>query len=128
MKVEIRKPTEDDLVRFKECLATDSDHASQDADSWAAVPGEFMVIFDERGNRVWVRIERVLRVSFQHDPETPRKQLVSLIYKGLYFVIGSARSKDFSEVIFESRAGRLIQFLQKLFGFKPVEENYHLRT
>lgn len=126
--IKLRKPTDADLARFKECLAADADHGKQDADAWTAAPGEFMVMLDGKGNRVWVRIERVLRVHFQHDQDTPRKELVSLIYKGLYFVIGSARQKEFSEVILESRAPRLIRFLQKMFGFEPMMENYHLRT
>lgn len=128
MKIDLRKPTDDDLARFKECLALDTDHGQQDPDLWTAEPGELMVFYDKKGHRVWVRIERVLRVHFQHDHATPRKELVSLIYKGMHWVIGSARASKFSEVIVESRAVRLIQFLKKLFGFTPVGENYHLRT
>ena len=127
MSILLRKPTDDDLARFKECLANEPDHAKQDAESWTAQPGEFMVFYDAKGNRVWVRIERVLRVHFQHDPETPRKELVYLIFRGLQFVINSAKNKDFNEVIFESRAPRLIQFIQKIFGFKPVEANFSVR-
>lgn len=128
MRVDIRKPTEDDLARFKECLASDADHSKQDIDAWLAGPGEFWTFYDQAGNRVWVRIERVLRVHFQHDHETPRRELVSLIYKGISWVIGAAREKQFEEVLFESRATRLILFLEKLFGFTPVEANFHLRT
>jgi hypothetical protein len=128
MKIDLRKPTREDITRFKECLSADEHHAKQDADSWLAEPGEFMVFFDGEGNRVWVRIERVLRVSFQHDPATPRKELVNLVYKGLYWVIGSAREKQFAEVIFESKAPRLIQFVRKMFGFEPITETYIVRT
>jgi len=82
--------------------------------------------YDEKGNRVWVRLERVLRVHFQHDQKVPQKEMVRLIYNGLRWVVGAAREKQFNEVIFESRAPRLIQFCKKLFGFKSVEGNYSL--
>lgn len=126
--IQLRKPTEDDMSRFQACLTADQDHARQNAEAWTAPPGEFFAFYDQKGNRVWVRLERVLRVHFQHDPETPRRELASLIYRGMAWVVGEARKKNFEEVIFESRATRLIQFLEKLFGFKPVEGNFHLRT
>jgi hypothetical protein len=124
----MRKPTEADLARFKECLAADPDHGKQDGDSWTEAPGEFLVFYDEKGNRIWIRIERALRVHIQHDHDVPRKALIVLLYKAFHWLAGSARNSGFVEVIFESRATRLIQFLQKLFGVKPVEENYYLRT
>lgn len=126
--IQIRKPTEADLERFKQCLSLDQDHAGQNADSWTAPGGEFWVFFDQKGNRVWVRIERVLRVHFQHDSATPRKELVSLIYKGMSWVIGAARNKKFQEIIFESRAPKLVAFIKKLFGFRSLEGNYSVRT
>lgn len=126
MRVDIRKPTDDDLTRFKECLALDNDHSKQDAAEWMATPGEFWTFYDEAGNRVWARLDRCLRVSIQHDPASPRKALAPLIYKGMFWIQGAARNKGFSEILFESRAPRLIQFVQKLFGFEPVKENYHL--
>ena len=126
--VNLRRPTDDDLERFKVCLAADPDHAGQDPDSWTAEPGEFWTFYDEGGNRVWVRIERVLRVSIQHDHETPRRAIVPIIYKGFAWMLGEARSKKFTEVIFESRAKRLIAFVQKMFGFAPVNNNFYVRT
>lgn len=113
-------------MRFKQCLALDADHGQQDPDLWTASPGEFWTFYDEKGNRVWVRIERVLRVSIQHDDAVSRKAQVSLLYKAFFWLAGMARNSGFAEVIFESRAVRLIQFLQKLFGVKPVEDNYSL--
>lgn len=126
--IRLRKPTTDDINRFTCCLTADPDHAKQDIEAWTAPPGEFFVFYDSKGNRVWVRLERVIRVHFQHDPETPRKELVSLIYQGMVWVMGSARQKNFEEIIFASRAPRLIAFLQKLFGFEPVEGNFSVRT
>src|SRR6266704_7087503 len=114
--IDLRSATTDDLARFKECLAADADHAGQDADSWTAEPGELLVFYDEKGNRVWMRLERVLRVSLQHDQECSKSATRSLLYKAFHWVLGSARQSLFCEVIFESRAERLIQFLQKLFG------------
>jgi hypothetical protein len=128
VNVDLRKPTEADLARFKECLAADEYHKEQDADSWAAAPGELMTFFDTKGNRVWVRIEKVLRVSIQHDPETSRKALVAILYKGFSWLQGQARKEGFSEVIYQSRAPRLIAFLAKVFGFKPVTDNFHVWT
>lgn len=124
MKVELRKPTDDDIVRFRECLAADPDHASQSADDWL-VGGEFMVFHDDKGNRAWVRIEKVLRVSMQHEPS---RRAAVIINEGLRWVIGAARNSGFSEVVFESRAPRLIHFLQKLFGFERLKRQYSVRT
>ena len=124
----LRKPTKDDLVRFKECLAADTDHAGQDADSWTAEPGEFMVFFDGKGNRAWIRIERVLRISLQHDQQVSQRATARILYKAFFWILGQSRESHFTEIVFESRAMRLIQFLQKLFGVKSVEANYSVRT
>jgi hypothetical protein len=32
IKVDMRKPTDEDMLRFRECLAADPDHAGQDPD------------------------------------------------------------------------------------------------
>jgi hypothetical protein len=128
MKIDLRKPTEEDLARFRECLVADPDHTSQDPDEWLAGPSEMLVFYDTKGNRVWIRIERVLRVSLQHDPRCSKAATASILYKAFHWLVGSARQSMFTEIVFESRAHRLIQFLQKLFGVKPLEENFHLRT
>ena len=124
----LRKATEEDLQRFKECLAADPDHGEQDPDAWTAPPGEFMVFFDENGNRVFARIERVLKVSMQHDPGCRKRNTAAIIHNGFHWLLGRARENGFSEVIFESRAPRLIRFLGKLFGAEPVRETYCVRT
>jgi hypothetical protein len=123
-QVLMRKPTEDDLARFKECLRADKDHCNQDADSWIQPPGEFMVFYDQQGNRIWVRIERVLRVSIQTEVAAPRKAIISILYKGLSWLQGSARNQGFTQLIYESKTPRLVAFFEKLFGFKPIQQNY----
>ena len=128
MKIDVRTPTLEDLERFRACLAADPDHVGQDADSWISGPGDFMVFFNPKGDRVWIKIERVLRVNIQHDPACSKRAISRLLYKGFHWLLGASRNSQFSEVIFESRALPLIQFLQKLFGVKPVEENYSVRT
>jgi hypothetical protein len=124
----LRKPTDQDILRFKECLLADEYHCTQKVEDWLAVPGEFMVFFDEEENRVFVRIEHVLRVHFQHDQKVPRRKLIPIIYKAFFWLMGMARNKQFSELIFESRSKSLILFIEKLFGTKPVEANYFVRT
>ncbi len=124
--VDLRAPTTEDLARFKECLEQDPDHAGQDADAWISKPGELLVFYDQHGNRIFVRIEKVLRVSIQHDAEAPERAVGAIIRRGFHWLQGEARKNGFTEVIFESRASRLIQFLHKLFGFEPVRENYNL--
>ena len=126
MRVDLRKPTDDDLRRFSECLSIDPDHRGQEVEDWTASPGEFWTFYDKKGNRVWVRIERVLRVSIQHDPETSEKHGPMMLYRIFYWLQGMARQSGFTEIIFESRATRLIQFVKNLFGVTPVEENYHV--
>ncbi len=126
MRVDLRKPTDDDLRRFSECLSIDPDHRGQEVEDWTASPGEFWTFFDKKGNRVWVRIERVLRVSIQHDHETSEKSRPIMLYRIFFWLQGMARQAGFTEIIFESRAMRLIQFVKNLFGVTPVEENYHV--
>jgi hypothetical protein len=128
MKIDLRKPTEMDLLRFKECLSHDPDHSAQDPDSWAMGPAEFYVFHDGRGNRVWVRMERVLRISLQHDQDSPKIAIAGILDKGLHWLVGAARQKGYEEIIFESRAERLIQFFKKRFGFEPLKENFYVRT
>jgi len=128
MSVHLRKPNEEDIERFKVCLLDDPDHRLQNVEDWTEGPGEFMVFYDAKGNRMWVKLERVLRVNIQHDPATDWKHRVVLLYKSFAWLQGAARKSHHAEVIFESRAPRLIQFLQKLFGVKPVENNFHVRT
>lgn len=102
----------------------DADHAKQDADEWTAAPGEFMVFYDERGNRVFCRIEKVLRVSIQHE----NRKAAHIINQGFRWLLGAARSSGCTEVLFESHAPRLIQFLQKLFGFERLKRQFSVRT
>lgn len=128
MSVDLRPPTEEDFARFKWCLAQDEAHKEQDADDWKSAPGELFTFFDHRGNRVWVRIERVMRISIQHDPESPMPALSRILYKGFFWLKGEARSKGFTEVIFESRAPRLIHFLKNLFGFERARNTYYVRS
>ena len=109
-------------------MASDPDHTGQDADAWITPPGEFLTFYDNHGHRMWIRIEKVLRVSIQHDQDMPRKPLVGLMYKSFSWLQTTARSSGFTEIIFESRAMRLIAFLNKLFGVSPVKENFHVRT
>ena len=123
----IRQPTEEDLERFKVCLEADPDHKGQDPEDWTGPGGEFMVVYDERGNRLFLRIERALRVSIQHDPQYSRLGTSRILYKAFHWLLSQSRQSGFSEVVFESRAPRLIQFLTKLFGVKPVED-YRVRT
>lgn len=124
----LRKPLDEDIIRLRECLIADEYHCNQTVEDWLATPGEFMVMADDEGHRVFVRIERVLRVHFQHDQKVPRRKLVPLIYKAFHWLMGSARTNEFSEVIFESRAKSLVLFIEKLFGTKPAENNYYVRT
>ena len=128
MTVDLRKPTEDDISRFRECLTADPEHAKQIPDEWLSKPGEFLVFHDEKGNRVWARMELALRISIQHDQKISPIATAHIMNLGLRWILGRARQLGYGEVIFESRAQRLIQFFQKRFGFEPVRENYHVWT
>lgn len=126
--IDLRKPTEGDIERFKECLAADPFHYQQNPDDWTAEDGEFLVFFDSKGNRIWMRMERVLRISIQHDHKSSKMAVAGILYKAFRWMLGSARTAQYTEIIFESNASRLIQFLEKLFGIKPLKENFHVRT
>ena len=128
MKVDLRKATADDISRFKECLRADPEHAKQIPDEWVSKPGEFLVFYDEKGNRVWARVELAVRISVQHDHKVSPLITANILYHGLRWIMGRSRNMGYTEVIFESRANRLIQFFQKRFGFEPVRENYHVWT
>lgn len=122
--IQLRKPTEQDIERFKECLAADEYHKDQDPDVWIKEPGELMTFFDKHNNRVWVRIEKVLRVHVQHDPATPDSKQVFLFHKAFAWLQGMARISGFSEVLFKSTAQPLIAFFMKRFGFAATKDEY----
>jgi hypothetical protein len=123
--IDLRKPTPEDLERFRECLAADPDHIGQDADEW--IKGELITFFDEQGNRVWVKVEPVLRLSIQHDQAAPKEALREIIYKGFAWLQGAARQKGCAEVIFESTAKPLIAFCRRRFGFAQRKNDYSTR-
>ena len=128
MTVDLRKATEEDISRFRECLNADPEHAKQIPDEWVSKPGEFLVFYDEKGNRVWARVELAVRVSIQHDQKVSPLTTANILDRGLRWILGRSRNLGYTEVIFESRAPRLIQFFQKRFGFVPVKENYKVST
>jgi len=128
MTVDLRQATEEDFARFKWCLSQDDAHREQDAEDWRSAPGEFMTFYDQRGNRVWVRIERVMRISIQHDPNVSKQATSKILYRGSRWLMGEARKKGFTELIFESRAPRLVQFFKTLLGFQRLRANYSVRS
>jgi hypothetical protein len=128
MTVDLRQATEEDFARFKWCLSQDEAHREQDAEDWRSAPGEFMTFYDQRGNRVWVRIERVMRISIQHDPDVSKQATSKILYNGLRWLMGEARQKGFSELVFESTAPRLVRFFKTLFGFNRLRNNYSVRS
>ena len=125
--IDLRQPTEEDFARFKWCLSQDEAHKEQDADDWKAAPGELMTFFDQRGNRVWVRIERVMRISIQQDPDASVQATSKILFRGFRWLMGEARRKGFEEIVFESRAPRLIQFFKTLFGFERARNTFYVR-
>lgn len=120
----MRKATAADEARFRESLAYDQDHAGQDADKWLAEPGEFMVFYDEIGHRVFVRIEKCLRIHIQPELDVKKRDLIPILLAGLRWVMGQSREQRYTEILYESKTPKLISFFGKLFGFKPVENTF----
>lgn len=124
MSVDLRQATAEDFARFKWCLSQDDAHKTQDAEDWRSAPGEFMTVYDNFGNRQWLRIERVLRVSIQHDPDSSRKTTLGIFREGFRWLMESARNNGYTEILFESKAPKLIKLAGKVFGLKPLENNF----
>ena len=79
---------------------------------------------DESGNRLYVKVERLVRVHILTDPSVPRTASANLIAQTGQQLKAALKELGFKGIIFESRAKRLIRFTEKWLGFKRVKDNY----
>ena len=122
-KIGIRKPNVEDIEHFKECLKLDPYHPHSTPDFWTMPTGEMFVFYDEDGNRLYARIEKILRIHMEHDPNTPRRKQAKLISALHAYFRDKGAQAGFVELIFDSIAPKLREFCKKHFGFKDVENN-----
>lgn len=121
---DLRQATEEDLLRFKECLARDEYHQGTDPLWWTGQPGEFMVFFNGKGDRVWVRIEKVLRIHMQHDPASDKADVAPMLLHIGHWLEETARSSGFAELILMSTARPLIAFIKRRLGYRDAKNEY----
>jgi len=116
-KIGIRKPSVEDIEHFERCLAADPYHPNSTPEFWMSPTGEAYTFYDEDGNRVYVRVEKVLRLHMEHDPETPRRKQIKLISAVHAYFRDKGAQAGFVELIFDSVAPQLVAFCKKYFGF-----------
>lgn len=125
MSVSVRDPNEADRERLRECLAQDVWHNLQDPERWLT-DDRLRVFYDTNGHRVFVRLESVLRIHLQTEPDSPKHRIAGILINGFEGLAKWAHKKGFSEIVFESKAPELITFLEKRCGFKKLESDYSL--
>jgi hypothetical protein len=123
MAINVRKPSDEDLSRLRECLVADEHHKLQDPDWWSKDEDALHVFFDENGNRVWVKVESVLRLHIQHDPDASKLASARIMKQGLAGLRIWAAQNSFRQILFQSTAEPLIKFCQRL-GFRKTDSDY----
>lgn len=119
IKVHARNYSEQDREHFTACLAH---HQDRDAKRWT--DGGLQVFYDEDGNRLYLKVERLVRVHILTDPSVTRQASANLIAQSGQQVKATIKNLGYKGIIFESRAKRLIKFTEKWLGFKRVKDNY----
>jgi hypothetical protein len=124
-EISVRKPSTEDVDRLKQCLAADGWHSAQDPAWWVSAPGELLVFVDERGHRVFARLEHAIRVHLQHDQDVPKLSTARILRDGSKRLRQFAAQAGVVELLFDSRAEKLIKFCAHL-GFKPLRDNFSI--
>lgn len=119
MKVVGRNYSEEDKEHFNACLAR---HQENDAKRW--IDGGLQVFTDEDGNKLYVKVERLVRVHILTDPSLPKAACANLLVESNKQIRAALKQMGFKGIIFESRAKRLIKFTEKWLGFRRVKDNY----
>jgi hypothetical protein len=112
-----------DLEDLEAALAADSYHSGQTAAQWAQPNGELMTFADKDGVLYHIRIEKVLRVHFQHSPSASKRRLAVGMKHGIEWLKDAARKSGHREIIFNSTAQELVEFFAR-FGFHPMADEH----
>jgi hypothetical protein len=118
-KVDVRNYSEQDSEYLAECL---SHQPEKDPRRWT--DGGLQVLYDEDGNRLFVKVEQVVRLHILHDPALRKRDAANLILQGGIKIGQALKQCGFKQMIFESKAAPLIRFTGKLLGFSELKDNY----
>jgi hypothetical protein len=125
---------DDHEALLSEWIAADPYHTGQTADAWLrARPGvENLLLIDKKGPLFFLRCSNVMRTDIQFAPNEMsegsreiRRRIGDALASGLPWLAAQARSRNFREMMFESKSPRLVRYLEGL-GFKASATEYIL--
>lgn len=123
-EINYRTPTPEDLSALKDNLSRDEHHSTQDPLWWEKE--NLSVFFDEKGNRVWVRVEPCIRLHIQHEDSASRQEIANILVNGFPKLTEDLKRTGFRQIIVESVAPLLIRFIKRHLGFKKSDSDYTL--
>ena len=119
---------EDHEALLSEWIAADPYHTGQTADDWLrAKPGvENLLVIDKEGPLIFLRCSNAMRIDMQFAPNSSReirRRIGMALASGLPWLAAQARSRNYREMIFESRSPGLVKYLQGM-GFRASGTEY----
>ena len=118
-KVSVRNYSDQDSEHLSACLSHQED---KDPKRWT--DGGLQVLYDEDGNRLFVKVEQIVRLHILHDPALRKRDAANLLLQGGIQIRQALKGLGFKEMLFESKAAPLIKFTGKLLGFEELKDNY----
>lgn len=115
----------DDRALLEEWIARDTDHAGRTtAEAWLAeTPGVQNLLVSDRWSPVlFVRLSNAMRIDMEFAPAVSRSRLAYTLATGVPWLAGKLRDQAYRELIYESRAPRLVSFFEGMgFCESPTE-------
>lgn len=115
---------EDQRARVAEWIEADPDHRGRVAPEFfisGQPDSECLVLEDERGPILFLRMERALRIHIQFAPAVTaedKQRTREAMLEGFPWLQQMARNSGFREILFQSTVAPLIRFCEKRFGFR----------
>lgn len=122
MNLQLRKSNDTDIEDLRVSLSSDQFHREQKVENWTATGGELLTFYDGDANEplFHVRMERIMRVHFQHSISSDRKRRIVGMKQAILWLKKKAKELGFRELIYESSASKLVQFFSR-FGFTEAK-------
>ena len=113
-----------DRALFEQWMKSDPFHWHTSPESFLRPEGrQFLVLEDDDGVVLFMRVEKIVRLDFQFNPERDRRN-IKRTGDGLQWLniwLGQVcRKEGFRSVIFNSVSEKLIAFCKKRLGFRPA--------
>lgn len=108
-------------------IAADPDHAGRtQAAIWLEPRAgvQNLIAVDQEGPLLFLRCSNAMRLDIQFAPESQLRTARALL-SGLPWLAEEFRKQGYRELIFESRAARLVNFLERM-GFRETSSEHVL--